>query len=103
MTIDQVARILHETANEHGFWADKYFPDYIPEKLMLIVTECAEAMEEYRKGMYNGVYDELIDVLIRTLDMLATFTGLHGDYILESINQKNAYNKTRPYKHGKMC
>jgi NTP pyrophosphatase (non-canonical NTP hydrolase) len=40
-------RDAHQNSVDHGFWEAS---QDIPTKLMLIVTEVAEAMEAYRKG-----------------------------------------------------
>lgn len=74
-----LAMEVYENAKAHGFY-DK--PFYLGEKLMLIVSEDSEALEEYRdghgldevyfKGETNkpeGVPVEMADVIIRTLDL----------------------------------
>jgi hypothetical protein len=44
-----------------------------------------------------GVPSEMADVIIRVLD----FCGKHDIDIERAVNEKMAYNKTRPFKHGK--
>ena len=78
-------------------------------KLMLIVSEVAEAQDELRKGHAadytyyqdngkpEGVPSELADVVIRVLDFCYT-EGIDLEAIIE---EKLAYNATREYKHGK--
>ena len=111
---------ISENNKEKGFHTGW---DNIPEKLMLVVTELAEAMEEYRKipieawqqlqevGHFTShtvdthlagkVYDnfemEIADTFIRLMDIC----GALGLDIDQAIVDKVAYNKTRPYKHGK--
>jgi NTP pyrophosphatase (non-canonical NTP hydrolase) len=100
--------------------------DWQGNKLMLIVSEVAEAQDELRKGFpanvtYHpnaiegsevlthpygpggtpakpeGVPSELADVVIRVLDFCFT-----ENIDLESIiEEKLRYNALRPYKHGK--
>lgn len=108
---------------DHEAWGP-----YIGNKLMLIVGEVAEAHEELRKGRApgetyyldgageeplpafledaaergallkpEGFPSELADVLIRVLD-LAGALGIDLGAVLE---EKAAYNATRPAKHGK--
>lgn len=98
-----------------GEWAIRkgWDAENIPEKLMLMVTELAEAMEEYRKGVAvtavyyerneengaikpEGIGVELADVVIRILQ----FCAWHRVPLEELIVEKMAYNETRPYKHG---
>ena len=93
---------IHETAKEKGWW-DK--PRDLPEILMLVVSELAEALEEYRVDKVKtywlgdkpeGVEIEIADAFIRLLDLCA---WLNID-IEHAILLKRAYNNTRPYRHG---
>jgi len=82
--------------------------------LMLIVSECSEALEEMRLGHSvnmtyygsdaqgnskpEGVPSELADIIIRTLDA-AAFWGVD---IAAAVAEKMEYNDRRPPKHGKI-
>src|SRR5574338_403285 len=95
MEIKQIAKEVNAIAHEKGFW-DKGID--VPQKLMLIVSELAEAMEADRTGLiaddvdttkylhmkamadsnfttffeswYKNTYeDELADVAIRLFDL----------------------------------
>lgn len=79
----------------------------IPCKLMLVVSELSEALEEYRnnKPAYylndnskkpEGVGVEIADAVIR----LADICGILKIDLNEMINLKMDYNDTRPYRHG---
>lgn len=70
-----------------------------PEKLMLIVTEVAEAMEAYRVGDKANFTEELADIIIRTLDL----SGGLGIDIQLAVYNKMLVNFDRPFKHGKKC
>lgn len=122
MTLNELAKEIHENAVAHGFW-DEDRP--LPEVLMLIVSELAEALEEARAGdkmngriscmhYYSGegyvssaptncckkpegIVVEVADALIRILD----WCGHEGIDIEGIVREKHEYNKTRPYKHGK--
>ena len=115
---DNSARGFHDAPIENG------------TLLMLVVSELSEALEADRKGKhadidaYNanlqaddinpgdreeydrGAFvflikdtfeDEIADAMIRLLDLSA----LRGIDIEWHIEQKLAYNRTRPHKHGK--
>jgi NTP pyrophosphatase (non-canonical NTP hydrolase) len=117
---DEALRI----ATEHGF------TDASPlEDMALIHSEISEAVEDLRKGhppsalwyvrpdktvsddefqgMHNGVWtlykpcgvpSELADIVIRVLH----FAGKHGIDLEKAIEEKMAYNDSRPFKHGKI-
>ena len=109
-TISKWVEVIHENAVAHGWYDDRQ--KNFGELLMLITTEAAEAMEEYRKGRdfketYHdkkgkmcGIPSELADIVIRVMDLC----GYYGIDLEEAIKNKHEYNKARPYKHGgKKC
>ena len=95
-SINELASLCHAVAAEKGFWDSER---NIGEALMLIVTELAEAMEAHRVQDKANFNEELADTFIRLLDLCG---GLKID-IEEEINKKYLKNKSRPYKHGKIC
>jgi len=68
----------------------------IPELLALIHCELSEALQEYRKGNMKKFEEEIVDVVIRILDMCG---HLNID-LQKGMLQKHNFNKTRPYRHG---
>jgi len=69
------------------------------EKLMLVVTEIAEAAEAVRHNDYENFKEEIADTFIRLLDIC----GACSIDIAEEIEQKMFKNEKRPEKHGKLC
>jgi NTP pyrophosphatase (non-canonical NTP hydrolase) len=114
MTISELMTRIHGVNLAHGW--NSQVPDDVPsvfgEKLMLVCTELAEAMEEFRNGHpFNevrwepdpdmlvkpeGIAIELADALIRILDLCAA----NVIDIEKAIRTKLAYNECRPYRHG---
>lgn len=111
MNIKQLVEESHKIAKEKGWWDGPTAPNF-PEKLMLIVSECSEALEDYRdgksliettrdeKGKPCGVPSELADVVIRVADLC----GYYGIDLAKAVSEKIEYNKSRPRRHGgKVC
>ncbi|MBI4309379.1 MAG: nucleotide pyrophosphohydrolase [Candidatus Omnitrophica bacterium] len=96
LTLNEWSARCHGIAKEKGFW-DK--ERNVGEALMLIVTELAEAMEGHRKQDEANFKEELADAFIRLFDLC----GGMGIDIEKEIAAKSERNKTRPYKHGKIC
>lgn len=104
MTLNEYRDHVHANATAHG-WYEQPNPN-IPEKLMLVVSEVSEALEEYRNGRLDtwqgeggkpeGFGIELIDALIRILD-LAGHLKLDVDGLFWA---KHEFNRGRPYRHG---
>lgn len=102
------AASLNALAEDIAVWGkDKGWSEdvNIPEKLMLIVTEVAEGMEEFRHdtphvyekdGKPEGLGIELADVIIRVLH-LASLLKIN---MADCVTQKMLYNMTRPHRHG---
>ena len=117
MEFNKFADEVHSNNVAKGFYEEK---KEVGTMLMLIVSEIAEAMEADRKdkravevsnfdfseksdielferNIKNTFEDEIADTFIRLLDLVG-----HMDINIDwHIQQKLAYNKTRPHKHGK--
>lgn len=89
---------------EKGWRSGKPRERNFGETIALIHSELSEALEADRNNIkesdhipaFNGIEEELADVIIRCID-------LADEYELrlpEAILAKHAYNTTRPQKHG---
>jgi NTP pyrophosphatase (non-canonical NTP hydrolase) len=107
-SINGMAQEAFDNAEAHGFHEEGQSP--IPEMLMLIVSEAAEALEEDRKsgflidpiryredGKPEGFGPELADIVIRTGHLAAA----QGIDLADMVRQVQTFNRTRPHKHGK--
>lgn len=119
MDLNKKAKEVHVANVEKGFY-DKHTET--GTKLMLVVTELAEAMEADRVNNHANLHqfntlmvkdyefqyafkstikdtfeDEIADSVIRLLD-LAGFLGMDLD---KHVRLKLQYNQTRPVRHGK--
>lgn len=121
---NDTAEKIHGMAVSKGWW-NSSCGDLFAEKCMMIVTEIVEAVDEYRNsrgGFYftpetapagqavsrsfnpaewhgekiGGVHVELIDTLIRLLDLMCSL-NINID---ELLAMKIAYNSQREYRHG---
>ena len=99
---------VHQTARDKGWWDEQYrngAPCNDGEKIALMHSELSEMLEGLRHGDpldekcpgFTNAEVEGADLLIRLMDW-AEFKGFR---IAEAAVAKNAYNQTRPHKHGK--
>jgi len=126
-TLNQLRDEIHENAKNKGFW-DK--EREIGTRLMLCVSELAEAMEADRKDRYADleayrecekaddvfesdkhlylvssfqclIKDTFEDELADTIIRILDLCGAHGIDIEKHIELKMKYNETRERLHGK--
>lgn len=104
MEINDLVKEAHQNAVEHGFWEDysaafkkDIVNNAIGNRLMLIVSEVAEAQDGLRHDDIANFKEELADVAIRLADLCG---GLNVD-LEKEIKKKMEINRSRPYKHSK--
>jgi NTP pyrophosphatase (non-canonical NTP hydrolase) len=107
--LDNLVHVAHENSRAHGFWDPGEGSATFVERIALVISECAEVIEEVREnrpvteirvredGKPLGIPTELADILIRVLDI----AGGYGIEIGDAVAMKMRYNAGRPHKHGK--
>lgn len=95
-----------QISEDHGF---HNVGQSVGDKLMLIVSEAAEALEDHRDGHECdevwfkdghkpcGIPTEVADIVIRCLD----FAECYGFDLDGAIKQKMEFNRGRPHLHGR--
>ena len=100
-----VSKVVHDMAEDKGFWPAQKADRNFGEGLALIHSELSEALEGMRTGNpeskkipgFSQVEEELADVVIRLMDLCV---GLQMD-LPKAILSKIRHNAKRAYKHGK--
>jgi NTP pyrophosphatase (non-canonical NTP hydrolase) len=103
--MDALSALLHETAIEKGFWSAPKNFDVFGNKIALIHSEVTEVLEAIRKNKGSEqVVEEMVDILIRTLDLYASMRN--GGFVEHSLDEilfnKMEKNKERPRLHGNL-
>ena len=94
----KLQNLCHNASRDAGWWNGGITPLTFSNKLMLTVSELAEAMEADRRGLKDdklthrdGREVELADAVIRIFDL----AGAYGFALGDAIAEKMVYNSTR--------
>ncbi len=115
-TLEEIADAVHQNAIDHGFHpTDQTVEQWLPDQLLNTIGEISEIQEARRSGKLHSMCDkfeemvklglppltcaeeEYADLLIRCLDHMRRLKI----NITKAVLTKHAYNKTRPFKHGR--
>jgi len=94
--ISRLCKEAHEIARSKGWW-DRERND--GELIALMHSELSECLQILRSGgSKERVGEELADCLIRIFD----YCEARGIDLESALKRKMEYNRTRPYRHGKL-
>jgi len=103
MILERLAKLMHDTAKEKGFWDGEYNYDKIGNKLALVHSEVTEVLEAIRKDKGQiAIVEEMSDVIIRILDIYQAMYE-HGDITIsieKVLKEKMETNRKREKLHG---
>lgn len=102
-SLDSLAKEVHVTAYDKGFWDGEWTEEKFMTKLALVHSEVTEILEAVRKEKgHDQVLEEAADVLIRLVDFVHAYKYLNEvETSFDNVVQlKIEKNKMRPHLHG---
>lgn len=94
--LDELANRIHRWSRHQGF-SPVAWDDGLLAKLALMVGEIGEAIKCYQQNDIAGFCEEMSDVEIYWLDIMAAL----GLPIASAVATKMAKNERRPHRHGR--
>jgi len=98
MNLSNYIEMAHKTAVSKKFYEREF---NFAEKVMLVVTELSEAVQEDRLGNTHSLAVELADSFIRLCDLMAFLEETQGLDFENIIQNKMQKNLSRPDLHDK--
>lgn len=102
-SLRRLAKRIHINSVNKRFYDDPVIMDKVAAKIALIHSEGTEVLEALRKNQgANAVTEEVVDILIRTLDLheFLVDLGMATDELDDVMSAKMIKNENRPPKHG---
>lgn len=105
LSLNELRDEVYEDAVKHGLYDDKLYNRTHPFGLMWVCRNLALRIKSELRELIEATYqqtiehftEELADIIILCLSV----AGHLGIDIDAAVRRKIAYNKTRPWKHGK--
>lgn len=94
LTIKQLVQQSYQNSAAHGFWDSERTDETIPSKLMLLVSEAAEALEAYRDPDTLNLIKVPASLVERIL------YSVHTEYDEAMVDLTNLYDKWKAKPKG---
>jgi hypothetical protein len=117
MNIETFAHEVYKNAVEHGFHPEQEgLWHWLSNQCNNMHSEVSELWDSYRADQFNNLCDKAEKMRELGLEPLTCAEEEYADIIIRALDQcmrlrldivkiltiKHAYNKTRPFKHGKI-
>ena len=106
MDLTEYAWAVHQNAVNKGFWDSNNGINFYIKQCAMIHSEVSELVEAIAKDKSEEeIVSEMADIIIRLCDLWAGMNhdGLVKVKLQDALQDKAAYNKTRPHMHGKLA